>query len=85
MFCQSLGMEIPTEERTINGKTVKVQLLPDVKETDLNGTPVTAVVGRGQDWTDDQGKNRPSWRVKFTKLWKDGKRLATTTTDDLPF
>ena len=85
MFCQSIGLEIPTEERTVNGKTVKVQLLPDVKETDLDGTPITAVIGRGQDWTDDNGKNRPSWRVKFTKLWKDGKRLATTTTNDLPF
>ena len=85
MFCQSLGMEIPTEERTINGKTVKVQLLPDVKEDELNGTPVIAVVGRGQDWTDDQGKSRPSWKVKFTKRWADGKRLAATTTDDLPF
>ena len=84
MFCQSLGMEIPTEERTINDKTVKVQLLPDVQEDALNGTPVTAVVGRGQDWTDDHGKNRPSWRVKFTKLWTDGKRLAANT-DDLPF
>ena len=85
MFCQSLGIEIPTEERTINGKTVKVQLLPDVKETELDGTPVTAVVGRGQDWTDDHGRSRPSWRVKFTKLWADGKRLAATTTNDLPF
>ena len=85
MFCQSLGMEIPTEERTINGKTVTVQLLPDVNETDLNGAPVVAVVGRGQDWTDDTGKNRPSYRVKFTKRWESGKRLATTTTDDLPF
>ena len=85
MFCQSLGMEIPTEERTINGKTVKVQLLPDIKEQDMNGTPVVAVVGRGQDWTDDQGKTRPSWKVKFTKLWERGKRLAGTTTDDLPF
>jgi len=84
MFCKSLGIEIHTEERTINGKTVTVQLLPDVKETDLDGTPVTAVVGRGQDWTDDHGKNRPSWRVKFTKLWTDGKRLAANT-DDLPF
>ena len=85
MFCQSLGIEIPTEERTINGKTVKVQLLPDVKEDDLDGTPVNAVVGRGQDWVDDHGRTRPSWRVKFTKLWADGKRLAKTTTDDLPF
>jgi len=85
MFCKSLGMEIPTEERTINGKTVTVQRLPDVKETDLDGTPVTAVVGRGQDWTDENGHTRPSWRVKFTKLWEDGKRLAKTTTNDLPF
>ena len=85
MFCQSLGLEIPTEERTINGNTVKVQLLPNVKEDDLEGTPVIAVVGRGQDWTDDTGNTRPSWRVKFTKQWKDGKRLAKTTTNDLPF
>ena len=85
MFCKSLGIEIPTEERTMNGKTVTVQLLPDVKETDLDGTPVTAVVGRGQDWTDENGHTRPSWRVKFTKLWEDGKRLAKTTTNDLPF
>ena len=84
-FCQSLGMEIPTEDRTINGKTVKVQLLPDIKETDLNGTPVVAVVGRGQDWVNDAGETRPSWRVKLTKRWESGTRLATTTTNDLPF
>ena len=84
-FCESIGLEVPLEERTINGKTVKVQLLPDVKETDLNGTPVVAVVGRGQDWVNDTGETRPSWRAKFTKLWAEGKRLATTTTNDLPF
>jgi hypothetical protein len=84
-FCQSIGIETPTEERTIGGKTVKVQVLPDVKEGDLNGTPVVAVVGRGQDWVTDTGETRPSWRAKFTKRWEDGKRLATTTTDDLPF
>ena len=84
-FCESLGLEIPTEDRTINGNTVKVQLLPDINVDDLNGIPVTAVVGRGQDWVNDTGETRPSWRVKFTKLWKDGKKLATTTTNDLPF
>ena len=84
-FCESLGLEIPTEERTINDKTVRVQLLPDVEETDLNGTPVIAVVGRGQDWVNDSGETRPSWRCKFTKRWADGKKLATTTTNDLPF
>ena len=85
LFCQSLGMEITTEERTINGKTLKVQLLPDLQLDDLNGTPVIAVVGRGQDWVNDTGETRPSWRCKFTKRWEGGKRLATTTTNDLPF
>jgi hypothetical protein len=84
-FCQSLGLEIPTEKRTVNGKTVKVQVLPDIKETDLNGTPVVAVVGRGKDWVTDEGETRPSWRCKFTKRWESGKQLAATTHDDLPF
>jgi len=81
MFCQSIGMDIKTEERTVNGKTVKVQLLPEIKESHLDGTPVTAVVGRGQDWVDPDGKTKPSWKVKFTRKWEDGKRL----TNDLPF
>jgi len=85
MFCQSLGMEIPTHERTINGKTVKVQSLPDVGINDLNGTPVIAVVGKGKPWTDDTGQERPSWKVKFTKHWKDGEKITIVNTDDLPF
>ena len=88
MFCQSLGMEVATEERTVNGKTVKVQVLPDIDEKMLNGTPVIAVVGRGQDWVNDEGETRPSWRCKFTKRWESGTRLETTTTkgnNDLPF
>tara|TARA_R110002110_G_scaffold200418_1_gene411159 strand:- start:392 stop:1024 length:633 start_codon:yes stop_codon:yes gene_type:complete len=85
MFCQSLGMEIPTHERTINGKTVTVQSLPDVGVNDLNGTPVIAVVGKGKPWTDDTGTERPSWKVKFTKQWTDGEKITTINTDDLPF
>ena len=84
-FCESLGVKVETEERTVNGKTVHVQILPNLKETELNGLPVVAVVGRGQDWVNDQGETVPSWRCKFTKTWADGKRLATTTTHDLPF
>ena len=82
MFCESLGMEIKTEDRTVNDRTIKVQVLPDLDENKLNGTPVVAVVGRGKDWTNSEGKTRPSWRCKFTKRWEEGKRLET---DDLPF
>jgi len=86
LFCQSLGMEIPTEERTVNGNTVSVQLLPDIDEKMLNGTPVVAVVGRGKDWINDKGETVPSWRCKFIKRWAEGKKLAMdTTNDDLPF
>ena len=85
MFCQSLGIDIKTEERTVNGKTIKVQVLPDLDVDKLNGTPVVAVVGRGQDWVNDKGETMPSWRCKFTKRWESGKRLAGTTTNDLPF
>ena len=86
MFCQSLGMEIKTEERTVNGNTVKVQVLPDLEETKLNGTPVAAVVGRGKDWVDPKdGKTKPSWRCKFTKSWENGTRLINGHNDDLPF
>ena len=84
MFCQSLGLDVKTEERTVNGKTVRVQLLPDIHVDDLNGRPVIAVVGRGKDWVNDEGETRPSWRCKFTKRWEDGKRLAGKS-NDLPF
>lgn len=84
-FCQSIGIDIKTEDRTVNGRTIRVQILPDLKESDLNGLPVIAVVGRGDDWVNDEGKTVPSFRVKYTKLWEHGKRLATATTDDLPF
>ena len=85
LFCQSLGLEIPTEERTVNGSTVSVQLLPNIDEKTLDGTPVTAVVGRGKDWVNDKGETVPSWRCKFTKSWTEGKKLARTNIDDLPF
>ena len=84
-FCQALGLTIETTQREVNGKTIDVQVLPTLEESDINGKPVIAVVGRDKDWINDDGETMPSFRVKYVKLWKDGKRLATTTTNDLPF
>jgi len=84
-FCQALGLTIETAKREIGGKHIDVQILPTLEETDLNGRPVVAVVGRDKDWVNDEGETMPSFKVKFVKLWKEGKRLATTTTNDLPF
>jgi len=84
-FCQALGLTIETTRREINGKTIDVQVLPTLEESDINGRPVIAVVGRDKDWVNDDGDTMPSFKVKFVKHWKDGKRLANTTTNDLPF
>ena len=84
-FCQALGLTIETRKHEVGGKAIDVQILPSLAETDLNGRPVIAVVGRDKDWVNDEGETMPSFKVKFVKLWKEGKRLATTTTNDLPF
>ena len=84
-FCHALGLTIETTKREINGKTLDVQVLPTLEESDVNGRPVVAVVGRDKDWINDDGEKMPSFKVKFVKLWKDGKLLKTTSHDDLPF
>jgi len=84
-FCQALGLTIETTKREMNGKTIDVQVLPTLEESDINGRPVVAVVGRDKDWINDDGETMPSFRVKYVKLWKEGKLLAPTTTNDLPF
>ena len=84
-FCQALGVEVKTTQRTVNDKTVEVMVLPHLDEKDIEGIPVTAVVDKGREWTNDEGKTMPSWEVKFVKVWTDGVRLPKDTHDDLPF
>ena len=84
-FCQALGLTIDTTQREVNGKTIDVQVLPTLEETAINGRPVVAVVGSDKDWINDDGETMPSFKVKFVKHWKDGKLLAPTTHNDLPF
>jgi|TARA_Y100000034_G_scaffold135352_1_gene206954 hypothetical protein len=83
-FCEALGMTIGTTKRTIGDKTVEVQVLPSLKETDILGRPTIATVGRGKDW-DDDGEMKPSFEVKKVRLWEDGKLLTTTNHNDLPY
>ena len=78
-------MTVETTQREVNGKTIDVQVLPTLEESDINGRPVIAVVGRDKDWINDDGETMPSFRVKYVKLWKEGKRLAAMNTNDLPF
>tara|TARA_Y100000310_G_scaffold310653_1_gene356114 strand:+ start:1367 stop:2005 length:639 start_codon:yes stop_codon:yes gene_type:complete len=84
-FCQALGVEVETTKRTVNDKTVEVMVLPHLNEKDIEGTPVIAVVDRGNDWVNSDGKTSPSWEVKYVKRWEDGTRLPKGTNNDLPF
>ena len=84
-FCQALGMTIETARRELHGKSIDVQVLPNLETTDIEGRPVIALVGRDKDWVNNDGDTMPSYRVKYVKLWKEGKRLSHTNTNDLPF
>ena len=84
-FCQAIGLTIETARRELNGKTIDVQVLPMLETSDIDGRPVIALVGRDKDWVNNDGETMPSYRVKYVKLWKEGKRLSHTNTNDLPF
>ena len=78
-------MTIETARRELHGKSIDVQVLPNLETTDIEGRPVIALVGRDKDWVNNDGDTMPSYRVKYVKLWKEGKRLSHTSTNDLPF
>ena len=47
LFCKSIGVEVKKEKREIDGKNIYVEIMPSLSEDDINGRPVTAVVGMG--------------------------------------
>ena len=73
MFCKSLGASVKQEEREIDGKKVKVEIMPNLTESDIVGRPVKAVVDRGKPYTNNSGKEVKPWEVKFIVNWEDGK------------
>ena len=87
-FCVCVGKEPQTKEIEMNGEMVSVKELPDLKEEDIMGRPVMAVVGRGKPWKSDRdGKVRTSLEVKWFRTWADGEAIDVDDAkdDDLPF
>ena len=84
-LCGVLGVQPETREINSNGTTVTAHILPMLEAKDAIGRPVTAIVGRTKDWVNDEGKTVRAYKVKKVNEWKDGKRLSTTATDDIPF
>ena len=87
-FCETVGLTLTEETRTIDGKETAVKLLPTLTAEQMLGRPVTAVLKKVKDkWTNNKGETMHySWRVSYVKLWENGQvREMTVNEDDLPF
>jgi hypothetical protein len=84
-FCEAIGVDCPRETKTINGKEVEVQTLPNLTSNDLIGKPVIAVVGEGRPWKDKDGNKKTFWDCKFVKRWEDGKEKSDASSEEIPF
>ena len=72
LFCKSIGIPVKQEEREIDGKKIKVEIMPSLSEEDIVGKPAIGVVGRGKPYTNKNGKEIKPWYVKFVKSWDEG-------------
>ena len=85
-FCETIGVECPTETRTINGEDVEVQLLPNLTPDMMLGKPVIAFVDKGRPFINKKGVETFFWDCKFCKKWTSGKDKDIKSKDgDLPF
>ena len=89
LFCETIGLTLTEETRTIDGKETTVKLLPTLTPEQMLGRPVTAVLKKVKDkWVNNKtGETMHySWRVSFVKPWEHGQvREMTVNEDDLPF
>ena len=84
-FCDALQIELPKKTKTVNGEEVVVKSLPTLKDSDLLGKPVVAVVGEGKKYTNKSGKEVTPKEVKFVKAWRDGHTKEITSDAEIPF
>lgn len=85
-FCETIGVDCPTETRTIDGEDVEVQLLPNLTSDLMLGQPVVAFVDKGRPFTNKEGREVFYWDCKFCKKWEGGKKKEISTKGgDLPF
>ena len=86
-FCETIGVDCPTEKKKIDGKEVEVKLLPSISTEDILGQPVIAFVDKGRPYTDKNGKTRQYHDCKFCMKWEGGKKKTITGggKDEIPF
>ena len=85
-FCETIGVECPTETRTINGEDVEVQILPTLSPENMLGQPVIAFVDKGREFTNKRGERTFFWDCKFCKKWEGGvKKEISNDGSGMPF
>ena len=86
-FCETIGVECPTETKTIDAEDVEVQLLPELSADMMLGQPVCAFVDKGRPFKNKEGETKVYWDVKFCKKWVGGtkKEISAKSGSDLPF
>ena len=86
-FCETIGVEVLTEKKEVDGKEVELKMLPNLTTEDMMNKPVCAFVDKGREYTNKHGKKRNFYDVKFIKEWKDGKKIEGKKgkTDEIPF
>tara|TARA_R110002167_G_scaffold67270_2_gene190062 strand:+ start:321 stop:965 length:645 start_codon:yes stop_codon:yes gene_type:complete len=71
-FCETIGVECPTELRTIDGSEIEVQILPTLAPEAMLGQPIIAFVDKGREFTNKKGERTFFWDCKFCKKWEGG-------------
>tara|TARA_R100000995_G_scaffold8327_1_gene3619 strand:+ start:61 stop:687 length:627 start_codon:yes stop_codon:yes gene_type:complete len=85
-FCETIGVECPTETRTVDGNDIEVQILPTLSPDNMLGQPIIAFVDKGREFTNKRGERTFFWDCKFCKKWNDGKKIDISDgNSDIPF
>ena len=85
-FCETIGVDCPTETKTIDGTDVEVQLLPNLTPDAMLGRPIIAFVDKGRPFINKKGEETFFWDCKFCKKWEGGKtKDIKTKGSELPF
>ena len=72
-FCETIGIDCPSEVRTIDGEDIEVKLLPSLTADDILGRAVIAFVDKGRPFINKKGEETFFWDCKFCKKWEGGK------------
>ena len=79
-FCETLKKDCPEIEVDIDGEKRMVKQFPELSNTEMIGKPIMGFIDI-EEYTDKDGKEKMSYKVKDFTEWADGKEKEA----ELPF